>query len=90
MSVVLEYQLISGGFEKEEAINLLTDLFASKIKFHSVSAISYEEINGEKSEFHENRIGELRNERDRMLKQLAQVEENQQILIESKVELKFN
>jgi hypothetical protein len=43
MSKLSEYQLISGHFEKEEAKNLLTDLFASKIKYHSVSAWRYEE-----------------------------------------------
>jgi hypothetical protein len=69
------FNLIDGSFTMEEAKALLTDLYGSKIKFHSIGAIKYQEFNGTKSQFHENRINELRLERDRMLEFLAEKKE---------------
>jgi hypothetical protein len=69
------FNLIDGTFSIEEAKALLTDLYGSKIKYHSISALKHEEFNGSKSQFHENRIKELRLERDRMLNYLAEKKE---------------
>jgi hypothetical protein len=85
MSAQLEFNLINGTFDAKEAKNLMTDLYASKIKYHSLSAWRYEESTGKKSEYHENKIKELKKERDRFLNEMNSVDENQSITIESKV-----
>jgi hypothetical protein len=89
MKNVSVYQLIAGNFEKDEAKSLLTDLFASKIKYHSLCAWRYEESKGEKSEYHEAKIQELRKERDRLLVEMESLDINQIIQINSKVECVF-
>ncbi|MFM7757826.1 MAG: hypothetical protein ACKO6J_02740 [Crocinitomicaceae bacterium] len=69
------FNLIDGTFTKEEAKALPMALYGSKIKYHSIGAIKHQEFNGSKSQFHENRINELRLERDQMLEFLAEKKE---------------
>jgi hypothetical protein len=85
MKNISVYQLIAGNFEKEEAKSLMTDLYASKIKYHSLCAWRYEESKGEKSEYHENKIKELKSERDRFLIEMNSIDEKQIITIDSKI-----
>lgn len=69
------FSLIEGSFSIEEAQALLTDLYSSKIKFHSIRALKHEEFHGIRSVFHENRVLELKSERDRMLSHLSNKKE---------------
>lgn len=80
-----EFKLVSGEFSFDEARNILTDLYSSKIKFHSVCALRHEENYSEKSSFHSDRIIELKSERDRIIKLLENKSADKKVKIESTI-----
>jgi hypothetical protein len=87
MNNINQFKLISGEFSNEQAKDVLTDLYSSKIKFHSICALRHEEKFAKKSSFHENRIIELKLERDAILKFLENVSPDEKLKIESTISI---
>jgi hypothetical protein len=82
-----QFKLISGEFSYEQAKDILTDLYSSKIKFHSVCALRHEEKYAKKSTFHADRIMELKSERDQILKFLENRTADEKVKIESTISI---
>jgi DNA-directed RNA polymerase subunit F len=78
-----QFSLIDGGFTPDQAKDLLTELYTSKIKYHSVRALRHEEKFAEKSTFHAERVNELKLERDRIIGFLLTINPNERLNIES-------
>ena len=87
MNNINQFKLISGEFSNEQAKDVLTDLYSSKIKFHSICALRHEEKFAKKSSFHEDRIIELKLERDGILKFLENVSPDEKLKIESTISI---
>lgn len=87
MNNINQFKLISGEFSNEQAKDVLTDLYSSKIKFHSICALRHEEKFAKKSSFHEDKIIELKLERDAILKFLENVSPNEKLKIESTISI---
>lgn len=87
MNNINQFKLISGEFSNEQAKDVLTDLYSSKIKFHSICALRHEEKFAKKSSFHEDRIIELKLERDGILKFLENVSPDDKLKIESTISI---
>lgn len=87
MNNINQFKLISGEFSNEQAKDVLTDLYSSKIKFHSICALRHEEKFAKKSSFHEDKIIELKLERDGILKFLENVSPNEKLKIESTISI---
>ena len=85
-----EFKLIHGTFDKSEAKSLLTDLYSSKIKFHSVRALRHEELHASKSEYHLLKIEELKIERNRLIELMNQLENNDLVNITSQIAISVN
>lgn len=82
-----QFKLISGEFSSKQAKDILTDLYSSKIKFHSVCALRHEEKFAKKSSFHSDRIIELKSERDQIIKFLENITEEGKVKIESTISI---
>ena len=87
MNNINQFKLISGEFSNEQAKDVLTDFYSSKIKFHSICALRHEEKFAKKSSFHEDRIIELKLERDGILKFLENVSPDEKLKIESTISI---
>jgi hypothetical protein len=81
------FSMINGEFTNEQAKDVLTDLFSSKIKYHSVCALRHEERFSEKSSFHANRILELKSERDAVIHLLQSLNNSGKLKIESTIHI---
>jgi hypothetical protein len=82
-----QFKLISGEFSSKQAKDILTDLYSSKIKFHSVCALRHEEKYSKTSSFHADRIFELKSERDQILKFLENRTADEKVKIESTISI---
>jgi hypothetical protein len=82
-----QFKLISGEFSNEQAKAVLTDLYSSKIKFHSICALRHEEKFAKKSSFHADKIIELKLERDAILKFLESASPDEKLKIESTISI---
>ena len=82
--------LINGTFEKKDAIEILSNLFASKIKYHTLAAFSQEERNNSKISIHDKRKTELTKSLDKIMKSInKKSNQNSNVEIECLVKLKF-
>lgn len=85
-----EFKLINGSFDKEEAKSLLTDLYSSKIKFHSIRALRHEELHASKSAYHQLKIEELKIERDRLIQFTNTLKQTDRVQISSHISIQIN
>jgi hypothetical protein len=78
--------LISGSFSNQEAKEILTSIFSSKIKFHELKNFSSQERFGKDDETAAKRLPLLREEQAKLLHILKQAEQgNRSIQINSEI-----
>jgi len=85
-----DFKLINGTFDKTEAKSLLTDMYSSKIKFHSIRALRHEELHASKSDYHLLKIEELKIERDRLIQFTNLLKDEDRVRISSEISIQIN
>jgi hypothetical protein len=83
------FNLIKGTFSIEQAKDLLTDLYSSKLKYHTLCAWKHEERYATKSDYHTARINQLKMERDQVIQFLENLNVGGQLTIESSIQISF-
>ena len=82
--------LIKGTFNKNDAEEILNNLFSSKIKYHTLSAFSHEERNAKKVSEHTKRKEELTKSLKNIMKELQKKLHNKEdVKIDCSVKLSF-
>jgi hypothetical protein len=82
----LEIKFITGEFSQELAMELLLNVIAKKIQFHSIGSISYWEKNAKEDEHSKNRLEELKSARKEILQLLKKADsKDQKIKIQSNI-----
>jgi hypothetical protein len=82
--------LIDGYFNKAEAKEILTNLFNSKIKFHTIAAFSLEERANSKAKEHNKRKKELSNSLELLLKSIQEnSDKSTEIILDCQVKMSF-
>jgi hypothetical protein len=71
-----EFKLIQGEFEVSDALEILDELFANKIKFHEWRNYSSEERFGKRDQTSIERIKELKKSREEVRELLQQLQES--------------
>ena len=91
MKKIEKEPLIKGVFTSEEAKEILSNLFESKIYFHQISALGIEERTGINSPFHKKRISELSGSLKNIIKVIRLASKNNlslKISCDVKIEIK--
>jgi hypothetical protein len=82
----LDIKFITGEFSQELAMELLLNVIAKKIQFHSIGSISYWEKNAKEDEHSKNRLEELKSARKEILQLLKKADsKDQKIKIQSNI-----
>jgi hypothetical protein len=82
--------LINSSFKPKDAKQVLLSLLDYKIQFHSQKVLSTYEKYGTEDEYSKNRIEQLKEERDKVLKMFNENDfENCTIALESEVSIKI-
>jgi hypothetical protein len=85
-----EYKLVAGTFNIDNAKEVLMSLINSKINFHNKKMLNSIECKGERDEHSQNRIAELNESRDQILRLLKQADiGNQHIRINSTIHIEI-
>jgi hypothetical protein len=83
------FKLIDGNYTKEEATEILMNLFSSKINFHELKQFSSIEKYGEANEYTQKRIMELTESRESIRNILSSDSNNIQFRIHSTVNIEI-
>jgi tRNA A37 methylthiotransferase MiaB len=82
----LDIKFITGEFSQELAMELLLNVIAKKIQFHSIGSISYWEKNATEDVHSKNRLEELKSARKEILQLLKKAHsKDQKIKIQSNI-----
>ncbi|MBF02863.1 MAG: hypothetical protein CMP76_06165 [Flavobacterium sp.] len=89
MKEAIEFQLVKGTFNLEEAKEVLFSLLNSKIKYHQQQAFSISERNAGSITYSENRIEELNQAREKVIQFMnQQFEEGNSVQINGIISIK--
>lgn len=81
MNKVEKLKLIEGEFSDEEAKEILTSIFSSKINFHNIKNWSSNERYGTDDEIAQKRVPELRKEMEKLLELLSDAKAKKRRLV---------
>ncbi|MEO9004718.1 MAG: hypothetical protein ABI288_08265 [Ginsengibacter sp.] len=88
MKLEQSIKFIKGSFTPGEAKDLLFDLMANKIKFHSIKDFSSNERFGKPEKGSQKRIDELKSDRNKFIKLIeTAIEQNIDLIIESDIKI---
>ena len=88
MTKIENLTLIEGNFSEDEAREIITSVFNSKINFHNIKNWSSQERFGKNDEIAQNRIPSLNKEIEKLQKILLEAKaKNKRLLISSQINI---
>ncbi len=88
MNTIKTLTLIEGNFSDDEAREILTSVFFSKINFHNIKNWSSQERFGKDDEIAQRRIPALKNNMEKLQEILSEAKaKNKRLLVSSKIDI---